>query len=42
MRGVGLIYASNLYLKMPNLETLDLEDNRIYEVEMAENMGKFK
>lgn len=42
MRDVGLIYASTLHLKMPNLEVLDLEENRIYEVEMAENLSKFK
>ena len=42
MRDVGLIYAATLHTKMPNLEVLDLQDNRIYEIEMAENMQHFK
>lgn len=42
MRDVGLIYASTLHTKMPNLEVLDLQDNRIYEIEMAENLSNLK
>ena len=31
MRGVGLIHTTDLHFKMPSLEILDLQDNRIYE-----------
>ena len=41
MRDVGLIRTTDLHFKMPLLEILDLQDNRIYEVEAVDDLANF-
>lgn len=41
MRDVGLIRTTDLHFKMPLLELLDLQDNRIYEVEAIDDLANF-
>ena len=41
MRDVGLIRTTDLHFKMPLLELLDLQDNRIYEVEAVDDLSNF-
>ena len=41
MRDVGLIRTTDLHFKMPVLEYLDLQDNRIYEIEAVEDLSNF-
>ena len=41
MRDVGLIRTTDLHFKMPLLENLDLQDNRIYEVEAIDDLANF-
>ena len=40
-RDVGLIHTRDLHFKMPLLEILDLQDNRIYEVETIDDLANF-
>ena len=41
MRDVGLIRTTDLHFKMPLLEVLDLQDNRIFEVEAIDDLCNF-
>ena len=41
MRDVGLIRTTDLHFKMPVLEILDLQDNRVYEVEAIDDLANF-
>ena len=41
MRNVGLIRTTDLHFKMPVLEILDLQDNRIFEVEAVDDLCNF-
>ena len=41
MRGVGLIKTTDLHFKMPVLEILDLQDNKIFEVEAVDDLCNF-
>ena len=41
MRGVGLIKTTDLHFKMPILEILDLQDNKIFEVESIDDLSNF-
>ena len=41
MRDVGLIRTTDLHFKMPLLEVLDLQDNRVYEVEAIDDLANF-
>jgi len=41
MRDVGLIRTTDLHFKMPLLEILGLQDNRIYEVEAVDDLANF-
>lgn len=41
MRGVGLIKTTELHFKMPILEILDLQDNKIFEVEAIDDLSNF-
>lgn len=41
MRDVGLIRTTDLHFKMPLLEILDFQDNRIYEVEAIDDLANF-
>ena len=41
MRDVGLIRTTDLHFKMPLLEILDLQDNRVYEVEAVDDLANF-
>lgn len=41
MRSVGLIRTKDLHFKMPVLETLDLQDNRVFEVESIDDLSNF-
>lgn len=41
MRGVGLIKTIELHFKMPILEILDLQDNKIFEVEAIDDLSNF-
>ena len=41
MRNVGLIRTTDLHFKMPLLESLDLQDNRIYEIESVDDLANY-
>ena len=41
MRGVGLIRTNDLHFKMPVLEVLDLQDNRLFEVETIDDLCNY-
>ncbi len=41
MRSVGLIRTTDLHFKMPLLEVLDLQGNRVYEVESIDDLANF-
>lgn len=41
MRDVGLIRTTDLHFKMPVLEALDLQDNRVFEVEAIDDLANF-
>mmetsp|Transcript_8252 Transcript_8252/g.11433 ORF Transcript_8252/g.11433 Transcript_8252/m.11433 type:complete len:88 (-) Transcript_8252:2269-2532(-) len=41
MRDVGLIHTTDLHFKMPVLEYLDLQDNKIFEVEAVDDLSNY-
>ena len=41
MRDVGLIRTTELYFKMPVLEVLDLQDNKIFEIEAVDDLFNY-
>ena len=41
MRKVGLIHTTDLHFKMPVLEVLDLQDNKVYEVEAIDDLANY-
>ena len=41
MRAVGLIRTNDLHFKMPVLEVLDLQDNRLFEIETIDDLCNF-
>ena len=40
-RDNGLVHTTDLHFKMPVLEILDLQDNRVYEVEAIDDLANF-